>query len=350
MDMHDFQAARIKKMVIHLVGNKGADESLVLGENHARTLEESEDRVLTKFFLSPFKKDDYHSFTHHTKLEMNEMYGCMHDMFMTAVNFIDSSKNIAKHLYENSLHPRIKGGELYVVEFEDVLMDGEVIQSIGIFKSEQKSNFMSVEPNSESFKFTIEQGIDVEKLDKGVVVFKSNEADGYRLLIHDRFNKNDEAAYWKDDFLGAKPVNNDFEMTKNYMSMCKSFVMEKMPEEFEVDRTMQIELLNRTSGYLSENEEIDQHEFANNVLEQPDLVDSFHEYKSEYTQNKSIEIEDTFQTSKNAVKQGKKMFKSILKLDRNFHIYVHGSRELIESGFDEERGMKFYKVFYNEER
>ena len=52
--MHDFQAARIKKMVIHLVGNKGADESLVLGENHVRTLEESEDRVLTKFFFKSF--------------------------------------------------------------------------------------------------------------------------------------------------------------------------------------------------------------------------------------------------------------------------------------------------------
>jgi hypothetical protein len=348
--MYDFQAARIKKMVIHLVGNKAADESIVLAENHVRSLSEKEDQILSRYFLSAFKKDDYHSFTHHTKLEMNEMYGFMNDLFITAVNFIDCSKHIAKHLYESSLHPRIKGGELYIVEFEDVMMDGEVIQAVGVFKSEQKSNFMSIQHNSESFQFSIEQGIDVEKLDKGVIVFKTDESDGYRLLTHDRFNKTDEAAYWKDDFLGAKPVNNDYEMTKNYMSMCKSFVMEKMPEEFEVDRTTQIELLNRSSGYFSENEEIDQEEFANNVLEQPDLVNSFHEYKSEYTQNKSIEIEDNFQSSKTAVKQGKKMFKSILKLDKNFHIYVHGNRELIESGFDEDRGMKYYKVFYDEEK
>ena len=114
--------------------------------------------------------------------------------------------------------------------------------------------------------------------------------------------------------------------------------------------TTQIELLNRSSGYFSENEEIDQNEFATHVLEQPDLVESFHEYKSEYTQNKSIEIEDNFQTSKPAVKQGKKMFKSVLKLDKNFHIYVHGNQDLIESGYDDQRGMKYYKVFYNEEK
>ena len=39
---------------------------------------------------------------------------------------------------------------------------------------------------------------------------------------------------------------------------------------------------------------------------------------------------------------------SIIKLDKNFHIYVHDSRELIEQGTDE-HGRKFYKIYYNEE-
>lgn len=348
--MHALKDARIKKMVIHYVGNKGAEDILILSENHTRSLEENENILLSSFFLSPFNKDDYHSFSHHTKLEMNNMYSITNDLFLTAVNFIDSSKNIAKHLYEQTVHPRIKGGELCVVEFEHVHIDGEEIQAIGIFKSEQKSSFLKIDPNTEAFGLSIEQGIDLGKLDKGAIVFNSDSEDGFRVLIYDRFNKGDEAAYWKDEFLGAKPLNNEYEMTKNYMSMCKSFVMEKLPEEFEVDRTLQIELLNRSSGYFTENDEIDQEEFAQNVLEQPDLVDSFNSYKTEYTSNHSIEIEDNFQSSKPAVKQGKKLFKSVLKLDKNFHIYVHGNRELIESGFDEERGMKFYKVFYNEEK
>ena len=39
--------------------------------------------------------------------------------------------------------------------------------------------------------------------------------------------------------------------------------------------------------------------------------------------------------------------KSVIKLDKNFHIYVHGNRELIEQGEDEKG--KYYKVYFKEE-
>ncbi|MCC6583451.1 MAG: nucleoid-associated protein, partial [Chitinophagales bacterium] len=38
----------------------------------------------------------------------------------------------------------------------------------------------------------------------------------------------------------------------------------------------------------------------------------------------------------------------VLKLDRNFHIYIHGNTEMIQQGIDED-GRKFYKIFYQEE-
>ena len=49
-----------------------------------------------------------------------------------------------------------------------------------------------------------------------------------------------------------------------------------------------------------------------------------------------------------AIKKQARSIKSIIKLDKNFHIYVHGSRKLIEQGADEE-GRKFYKIYYKEE-
>ncbi len=42
-------------------------------------------------------------------------------------------------------------------------------------------------------------------------------------------------------------------------------------------------------------------------------------------------------------------FKSVLKLDKNFHIYIHGDKELIEKGYDDAVGKKFYKIYYDEE-
>jgi hypothetical protein len=49
------------------------------------------------------------------------------------------------------------------------------------------------------------------------------------------------------------------------------------------------------------------------------------------------------------VKKQARVFKNILKLDKNFDIYIHGNRELIEKGIDE-NGRKYYKIYYEEEK
>ncbi|GAB5539348.1 MAG: nucleoid-associated protein [Salibacteraceae bacterium] len=348
--MHSFKEARIKKMMIHQVGNKGLGEGLTLSENHVRMLDESEESLLVQFFLKPFSADDYHSFYHHSDVAMNEAYTYSKDLFLTSVNFIDASKKLAQHLYENTVHPRIKGGEFYVVAFEGITLDEEPCEVVGIFKSESKSAFLEVDPHKDRFGIDLKNGIDLKKIDKGCLIFNVQEEDGYALLTHDQLSKGDEAQYWKDDFLGVKSSDSEYKMTENYMSMCKRFVMDRMPEEFEVDRTLQIELLNRSSGYFTQNQEIDSRDFTETVLEQPDVVDSFNAYKDDYQQRHSVEIDDRFAASKSAVNRNKKFFKSVLKLDKNFHLYVHGNRDLIEHGYDEERSMKYYKVFYHEER
>ena len=62
---------------------------------------------------------------------------------------------------------------------------------------------------------------------------------------------------------------------------------------------------------------------------------------------RDIRIEDEFGISDSAVKKQARSYKSVIKLDRNFHIYVHGNRNLLEQGEDEKG--KFYKVYYQEE-
>ncbi|HAW19526.1 MAG TPA: hypothetical protein DCX14_05015, partial [Flavobacteriales bacterium] len=112
--MHDFSAATIKKAVIHVVGNKGLDEPLRLSENHLRTLLVEEEESLRHFFLKPFKTEEYNQFHHHTNLELNEAFNYIHELFLTPINFIEASKKLATHLFESSIHQRIKGGEFYV--------------------------------------------------------------------------------------------------------------------------------------------------------------------------------------------------------------------------------------------
>jgi hypothetical protein len=47
--------------------------------------------------------------------------------------------------------------------------------------------------------------------------------------------------------------------------------------------------------------------------------------------------------------QAKKFVRSVIKLDKNFHLYVHGRRDRIEQGFDQEKKMKYYKLWYESE-
>ena len=347
--LYDFSAAVIKKVVIHQVGNKTEGGELILSDNHLRVLAVEEEEMLKEWFFRPFKTDELFAFRHHDDVTQNVVYSALADQFRAPVQFIEASKTIAEHLYQHSIWSGIDGGEFFVVFFEGIVFNEEEVEVVGFFKSEKKNTFMNLHQPAERVDLTFHRGINLQKIEKACLVFKTEEEDGYRAIMHDVITKGEEAKYWRSDFLGLGVVVNDYSLTKNYMTMCKNFVMEQIPEEFDVDRTLQIELMNRSSEYFTQNEKVDSDDFSKTVFEQPQLVESFKSYKEQFAEESNVELEDHFATSPAAVKKQKKHFKSILKLDKNFHIYVHGNNELIESGFDDKKGMKYYKVFYNYE-
>jgi hypothetical protein len=77
------------------------------------------------------------------------------------------------------------------------------------------------------------------------------------------------------------------------------------------------------------------------------MIILFNKFKSSYQQEREIEIADNFTISNTAVKKKVRGLTSVIKLDKNFDIYVHGNRELIEQGHDEKG--KYYKIYYKEE-
>ena len=61
------------------------------------------------------------------------------------------SGQIAKYLYKVANHPKIKSGELYVVYFKGVQIEGNMLDAIGIFKSENKETYLKVYPEKGGF-------------------------------------------------------------------------------------------------------------------------------------------------------------------------------------------------------
>jgi hypothetical protein len=71
-------------------------------------------------------------------------------------------------------------------------------------------------------------------------------------------------------------------------------------------------------------------------------------YEEDYCKYHELPSSDHFEINNTAVKKQAKIYKSILKLDKNFHIYIHGNREMIQKGTDPD-GRKFYKIYFENE-
>ena len=342
----NFIEAEIENFYIHRVGNKLADEGLSLSKK-AIVVDSDLKNLFVHYFVSPFKSNECFNFFHDIDLSMNEVFVCVGNIFANKDTLHEQSLHLAKHLYEQSTHPKIKNGEFYVVYFKHCLIDGEIVDTIGLFKSENKDTFIKIFPSGNEFEVDSEQGININKLDKGCLIFNTEQEKGYAVAVVDSTNKGTEAQYWMDDFLHVRQRKDEYHNTQNILSLCKNFVKNELPQHFEVSKADQVDLLNKSVKFFKENDNFSMVNFANKVIEQPDIIKSFNQYKSSFQQDYDIEIADNFTISESAVKKQVRSFKSIIKLDKNFDIYIHGDRNLIEQG--EDKKGKYYKVYYKEE-
>ncbi len=344
--MHNFPYTNIRHLSVHRVGNKAAEEGVYCTKAGIEVSASLHD-LLLGYFLSPFKSTEYFHLYHEESLLSNEVYAAVQRVFEQPNKLHAQSVLLAKYLYEQSTHPKIKSGELYVVYLADCVVDGEAVDAIGLFKSENKEAFLKVEPQDESFVMESELGINLHKLDKGCIIFNTEREKGYLVAVIDNTGRGTEASFWIDDFLHLRQRKDEYYNTQNVLTLCKNFVQNELPQQFDVSRADQADFLNRSVNFFKEKENFDMDEFTNEVIAQPEVIKSFNQYKVEYQKDFDIDISDNFAISDNAVKKQARVFKSVIKLDKNFHIYVHGNRELIEQGIDEKG--KFYKVYYKEE-
>jgi hypothetical protein len=337
----------IKNIVVHRVGNKIREEDIRF--SHASlNLNEELKTLLLKYFLSPFNSVEYFNFSLEKELK-NEVYESVSRIFNEPDELYEQSIILAKHLYAQSLHPKVKTGEFFVVYFEKCMTGNEEVDAIGLFKAENKEPFLKVYPKGDNFEIENHEGINIGKLEKGCLIFRTEKEKGYLVSLIDTTGRGSNAQYWKDDFLHLKPREDDYFHTKNVLNLCKSFVVEKLPEDFGVSKADQAIMLNRSVDYFKQNEVFEMDDFTEGVIQQPDVIEAFKEYKDHFEREKDIRFHDGFDISGPALKKQQRVFKSVIKLDKNFHIYVHGNREMIIRGVDEESGMHYYKLLYKDE-
>ena len=182
--MIDFSRHRILGFVAHYVGNFGLAEDMVLSKEEFVFKDEAVKDVFFNYLLSGFKNDIYYHFRKKSDLLIYDVKGSVEKIFKNNYDFFEASKEIAKHLYQQTTHIKVKGGEFYVAYFKDVIVDGELCDAVGIFKSESKETFIKVDFNASQLTIETDTGM-VSKLEKGVLIFNLDKENGYKAVIID---------------------------------------------------------------------------------------------------------------------------------------------------------------------
>ena len=356
--MIDFTNLSLKGLAIHFVGSKTEEEGLRISPELTRLDKENVLGQLLDTWIKPLPKEDFYRFTHATDLKMNEVYGYCGDVFEDPGQLLTASVKMVKHLYEQSHHPRIMAGEVCVALFDEIQVEDEVVEAIGIFKSENKDTFLKFDKDQDVLNIHAEQGIKPGHLDKGVLILNTEGEDGYRLLIVDRTSL--DAQYWREYFLNVAELKNDNFYTQNYLTLVKDFVKEVVSGK--EDRKEQVEILNKSLNYFNQNESFDLEEFTDEVMEKPELKMEFQQYQKHFESTKTrpgeeegTPLQTGFKISAPAVKKMQRSFRNLIKLDTNIEIRLNGDENVdgknrfVERGFDEEKGMFYYKVFFRKE-
>ena len=134
--MVTFFEASLDTISVHHVGNQSQNEFYALSAQPLVLKDEVIPTLLMQYFLKPFEKANevYHLMHSSGDLNLNELYHFATQVFGDKEKFHEASEQIARHLYKVSNHPNIKPGELYVVYFKQVQIEGDLLDAIGIFK------------------------------------------------------------------------------------------------------------------------------------------------------------------------------------------------------------------------
>ncbi|MCW5899545.1 MAG: nucleoid-associated protein [Flavobacteriales bacterium] len=333
--------AQVDEFVLHRIGMDGAPS--VLSDFSAVLQGPEEQEFLRKLFLRPFSNVLVtHEFSGIEGEKENPLQEFCRKVEQ-GKELMPVSRAIAKHLMKAAGGHEVRTGELFVARFSGVELGGAHHDGVGILKFDDKEVFLESTVKGETIGMKLKRGLGGRKPDQALLVLFT-PGSSTLLVIDDK----PESGFWQQAFIGLQTRKDQVNSTRNVLDMTRHFITEQLPQDYEIPKADQIDLLNRSVRYFKENTEFDCDRFAQEVFDSAEVIDSFQRFGERFQEERAVDLEERFAISADAVKKQARVFKSVLKLDKNFHIYIHGDRDKIERGVDE-RGRKYYKIYYEQE-
>lgn len=336
--------SEIEKCIIHKVGNKYNMGKNSLSENLVRFDEESYE-VILPFLLKPFVSL---TLSHRFNTTESKLFKICDNFFQQQDNFIQTSKEIAEHLYNQSNSAQIKTGDVLIVLFEGIEYQDILTEAIGVFKIETKSDFLQTYLEEDSFDVVTQKGISPKKLDKGCLILNTKDDKGNIVLTVD--NNDYDTQYWVKKFMDVSYSDDKNYHTHVYLDMCNSFANDVI-----LDNKKKGEFLSDVIDFFKCTELFQEEEFKNSVFEDENHTELFKTYKTTYETFNDVVVRNSFEVSDPVVKKEKRKLKTKIKLDTGIEINLDidnpdSAKEYLEVGYDEEKKMKFYKLYFYAEK
>lgn len=297
--------------------------------------------AILSWLVNGFPKEEFY------QMDLNRMSAHNIEMVNRLLENNESAGAHPSRLISETLAKLMAPEEIFIISgyIEDILIDDELCNAVVLAIPEDSRQYLHQGMMDESGHPLIDRGFPMDKIKFGVLIFDTFREDGARISIKGTQSKAAAISMLKDEILSVKAVKDPFHHTKNYLTMCSKFVKERLPEDPSIAKTDQADILNKSLDYFKNQESFTEEKFIEQVFPEEQMSNAFKQYKSNYVAQHQVDLDDDFDISSTAVKNNQRVFKSVLKLDKNFHIYIHGDKKLIQKGADSD-GRKFYKIYY----
>jgi hypothetical protein len=351
--MLNFTRSDMSHLIHHQVGNKGLGGAYMQSLSETNLQDDFTKTQLMLFLTQNFKSDVVYEFSKKDpdKVYIGSIQDYVSDFFKhpNSQTFVYLSQLISEHLYNATMHPKCPGGTMYVAYFKDVVSDGEMVDAIGIFKKENDEQFLKPEIKEGYAVIESDYGQSIDKLEKGVLILNTAANDGYKIHVFDKGKKiKDIAFYWNQDFLSIRLKDTPYYQTSHQIMQILSFCEEVLTTENNVSVMDKKMVENKTINFFTAKDKFNPDEFNKEVLlDQEELVDSYKIHKEQYQHDYQMELKDDFDISQTAVKEKSKYASTTIHLDKNFEVKIKSRYDLMDQGFDEEKGLKYIKLWYS---
>lgn len=327
----------ISAAVVQRVGNKNNGDGISFSDELCQ-LEGVEDHLI-KLIKSSFKFEDWKQFTYIDDLELNPAYRFVSKIFEDKHCIIKQANNLARHLYEQSIHPNVKIGEFYVVYLEHCEIEGTEGDAIGLFKSESRETVLTVKMESNRLVLSPEIGMSLRKLEKGAIIFNIDKESGFKVAVVDNTSSKSDARYWIDNFLHVEDCKDDYHQTQELSELCAGY-LKQLRGKSVVDCAI---AARKASNILASEGIVEIERLPSLLCETEEQQAEFLAYRAAFEQDHGA-LSSAVKVKPKAVKRRNVTKMNTLKLGCNFEVKVLKSTAQLEKG--EEKGRKFYKLYY----